>query len=333
MSKTEIKSLLSEEIKYVKEEYKIEVKFIKELEKKEIDTIDQTIKNCIKNASPEVRAEFLKEREKEVMKVKREYEGQLSREEKKLSNRIESKFVDAIAEALKEDIDPQFLYAQILKYEFSPEQLLEKAIEVRTKEMREELKQVFRDKIIEIFDENPYLTLELVAATFEVTSNDEIETAPLIAEAYDEVKADFAAKYKDLINNATNFLSDADENKIIEYLNKQAHLNIILACSGKTQDDIVSEVNKALRRKHLNLLTKNLKQLNELKSKKQKIRNILGISAIVTLLLGLIFLLVFFMVTGVVLGVITFLFNKQVTKIKSEISNAEKTIQTAKENK
>jgi hypothetical protein len=39
------------------------------------------------------------------------------------------------------------------------------------------------------------------------------------------------------------------------------------------------------------------------------------------------------MVTGVVLGVITFLFNNQVTKIKSEISNAEKTIQTAKENK
>ena len=151
--------------------------------------------------------------------------------------------------------------------------------------------EIVYEDIIEIFDENPYLTLEQVAATFEVTSNDEIETAPLIAEAYDEVKADFAAKYKDLINNATNFLSDADENKIIEYLNKQAHLNIILACSGKTQDDIVSEVNKALRRKHLNLLTKNLKQLNELKSKKQKIRNILGISAIVTLLLGLIFLL------------------------------------------
>ena len=40
MSKTEIKSFLSEEIKYVKEGYKMDVKLIKELEKKEIDAID-----------------------------------------------------------------------------------------------------------------------------------------------------------------------------------------------------------------------------------------------------------------------------------------------------
>lgn len=331
MSKTDIKNYLNEEIKYIKDNYKIEVKLIKDAEKIEIKTIDDSIKSCMKDTSPEIQEDYLKMREQEISKIKREYEAKLAKEQRILTSRIKNQFVNAIAEALKEDIDPQFLYSQISKYEFSFEQLLDEAIEVRTKEMKEELKQVIREKIIDLLEQNPYLTLNESVAAFEDTANDEVEVAPLIAEAYDEVKANFAAKYKDLIKVATKTLSEVDVNKITEYINKQAHLKIILACSGKTQNELVSEVYKAVRQEQLSRLSQKLKQLNESKCKKEKIRNILGICATVALLLGLIFLLVFFIVTGIILGAVAFLFHKKLTKIKSEISSTEETIRTRKD--
>lgn len=296
-----IKESLKQNIKFVKEEYKEDLKYLKQAESSEIKTYKEHYTSLAKGSTDQmIIEECRKTMDSDIQNTKSKYEKERKSLESSYLGKIKYKYVSAIVDALEADLNPSFLYSQIAKAGYDPEELLDIAIRIN-------LKRIYNETIEEILDNDPHCSLEKVVNIFKESFGDSEIDSALIKETYDEVKEKMISQYESIESTASEMMLE-DIDKGIEYIKSYPHLNAIVGCSQKTVEILIQEAKQAA-------ITKQLELLKEKATRIKKTRNILFYAAAIMFLIGIIFFVVFFVVLAIIAGGIGFWYHKKYKEV------------------
>ena len=279
--------------------------------------------------------QYIAEKERQyIARMERKHQSRQAEEERRHMNKMRRMYMEEISKALDENLDPSYLFPQIKKTGFDPSVLLDEVISMKQEEQRNELKNIFCEKIEGAFGRDPRVTLEQITAWFRrmaSAGNMELDES-LVAEAYDDAKRNIETKYNNIINEASSLMAK-DLNKGLQYINERSDVHNILACLNKTSETLMDEaksraleVKKSERKNKISDMSLELKTLkNEVKYSK-KTRNILICSSVVLLLLG-IWGSMLCIVIAVGLGAYTFFNHKKLAEKSQHILEIQARLQ------
>ena len=340
-----ILSYLKEEINSYNDMYKEEVKMLIRQEKDEINMHNDMYKDLAKRFdSIQIQTKYKENRDKAVSKVKTKVASAKEKAEMRFKKNVRKALVQAIESALKEDIDPSFLYSIITKFGFKTEVLLGEAIELREKamqeELREELRNVFKEMILGIFDNNPNCSFEAVLSLLkdENICETQIEDKELlIKDAYDNVRAELESQYKKILEEASEIMIK-DEVEGCEFIKNQPHLNCVLSCSNKTLEDLINEVKQNVLRvkrtahdEKVSMVANRLSEVEKAFQSDKKNRNILCYLGAICLVSGFLYLSIPLILVALVLGGIAYKNHKKLENMQQKLSRLKIELQKVKD--